>query len=254
MIDSNYNVLDVLLLDKKKYIILFSGLEFSPVVEIANNLAKDLNAIVFNFIHLELNDSIEPINKRINQQLEKYEMTPKPFFIIAKSFPSNQLNFTYDAHYNISLHPNVIYKLDPLKRSELPQQYTDSIKKNQITRYINVKKDVSNVTYENEIFDLIIDDIEKKVYGNQYNKLSHKFYNSSEDNNKPIISKLVSDPNSISLKEQRIIDAKKIDKELSDYIDSEAELESSSYNDEDNDELDEVQIFGGYDELFEKDL
>jgi hypothetical protein len=60
---NNYSVLDILLLQKKKYIVLFSGLEFSPIGQIVTELAKDFNAIVLNFMHLDFNNDLSVINK-----------------------------------------------------------------------------------------------------------------------------------------------------------------------------------------------
>ena len=125
MTSNNQNILDIQLLNKKKYIVLFSGLEFSPVEKIANDLSKDFNAIVLNYLHLNLDDSLDPLNTRVNDLLKKNE--PQAIFIIAKTFPSDKLKIYSDLHINISLHKFAILNLDPAKRPDLPDLYIKSI-------------------------------------------------------------------------------------------------------------------------------
>ena len=249
MTSNNQNVLDILLLNKKKYIVLFSGLEFSPVEKIVNDLSKDFNAIVLNYLHLNLDDSLDPLNTRVNDLLKKHENSPQPFFIIAKTFPSDKLKIYSDLHINISLHKFAILNLDPAKRPDLPDLYAKSIQTNRVNRYINLKKDYELNEVINEVFHLIIDDIEKKVYGDKYNTLSHKFFSQSkendysEQNNK---SKLVFDPNSITPAEKQKIALEKAETEIQDSIDD-SEDSVSAEKELDNEEedvlSDEIRLF-----------
>jgi hypothetical protein len=248
---TEYNVLDVLLMKKKKYIVLFSGLDFSPVEQITNDLAKDFGAIVLNFIHLSLTDSLDNVNTRVNDLLSKSSSDPKPFFIIGKTFPSDKLKISVDLHLNLSLHPIAIQKLDPLKRPELPQIYTDSIKTNRISRYINLKKEYDISEIENEIFTLIIDDIEKKVYGDQYEKLSsnNKFGSEqSQTQSKSSVqsqSKLSFNPNVPTIQEKKALATTQAEEEIRDSIDSAEDSISAEKDSSDEDFLsDEVRVLG----------
>ena len=238
---TEYNVLDVLLMKKKKYIVLFSGLDFSPVEQITYDLAKDFGAIVLNFIHLSLTDSLVNVNTRVNDLLSKSSSDPKPFFIIGKTFPSDKLKISVDLHLNLSLHPIAIQKLDPLKRPELPQIYTDSIKTNRVSRYINLKKEYDISEIENEIFTLIIDDIEKKVYGDQYEKLSSNNKSGSEQSQ----SKLSFNPDVPTIQEKKALATTQAEEEIRDSIDSAEDSISAEKDSSDEDFLsDEVRFLG----------
>lgn len=240
MTSNNQNVLDILLLNKKKYIVLFSGLEFSPIEKIVTDLSKDFNAIILNYLHLNLDDSLDPLNTRVNDLLNKNEKMIQPIFIIAKSFPSDKLKIYPDIHINISLHKFAILNLDPAKRADLPDLYAKSIQTNRVNRYINLKKDYELNEVINEVFYLIIDDIEKKVYGDKYNTLSHKFFSQSkqndysEQNNK---SKLVFDPKSITPAEKQKIALEKAETEIQNSIDD-SEDSVSAEKELDNEEED----------------
>jgi hypothetical protein len=247
MDSNNYNVLDFLLFSKKKYIILFSGLKFSPIEQIVTELEKDFNAIVLNYLHLELDNNLDVLNTRVNDLLKKQEKPIQPLFIIGKSFSTDKLKIFPDYHFNISLSKNDILELDPAKRSDLPELYLKSLQTNRINKYINIKKKYDLNEIVNNIFNLIIDDIEKKVYGDKYNKLSYKFYkeNSNESNdsidepsNEP--SKLVFDPKSVSPSEKQKIITENAEKEIQDAID---ETEDSISIEKSDDELDEDDIF-----------
>jgi hypothetical protein len=248
---TEYNILDVLLMKKKKYIVLFSGLDFSPVEQITNDLAKDFDATVLNFIHLGLTDSLDPINTRVDDLLSKSSSDIKPYFIIGKTFPSDKLKIPVDLHLNLSLHPIAIKKLDPLKRPELPQIYTDSIKTNRVTRYINLKKEYNISEIENEIFTLIIDDIEKKIYGDKYEKLSSKNNYSldtkqTQTRDKPSeSSKLSFNPNVPSIQEKKALATTQSEEEIKDSIDSAEDSISAEKDSSDEDFLsDEIRILG----------
>jgi hypothetical protein len=243
-ITSEYNVLDVLLMRKKKYIILFSGLDFSPVEQIVNDLSKDFNSTVLNFIHLGLEDSLDPVNTRVNDLLNKSGTSSnKPLFIIGKTFPLTKLKIPVDLHIHISLHQFAILKLDPLKRQDLPTKYLESIKTNRVNKYINLKKEYSIEKIEDDIFKIIIDDIEKKVYGEEYESRGSKTPNFQA---KPT-SQLTFDPNVPSIKELEEEAIKKAEEDIKNSIDSaedsisaEKKLENSS----DDFLSDEVRVLG----------
>lgn len=251
---TEHNVLDVLLMKKKKYIVLFSGLDFSPVEQITNHLANDFEAIVLNFIHLSLTDSLDPINNRVNDLIGKKDSNPKPLFVIAKTFPLTKLKIPIDLHIHISLHQIAIQRLDPLKRPELSAQYMESIKTNRVNKYINLKKEFEVSEIEDEIFGIIIDDIEKKVYGDDYQTLGSKASKSSiSTESKPEPNtKFKSDPlkqtfnqNVPSIQEKKLLATTKAEEEIKDAIDD-TEDSLSAEKDTDTDDFlsDEVRILG----------
>jgi hypothetical protein len=252
--NSNTNVLDFLLSTKKKYIILFSGLNFSPIENIVTEIAKDFNAIILNYLHLNLDDNLDVLNIRVNDLLQKQKNPIQPIFIMSKSFQTDKLKIFPDYHINISLSKTDILTLDPAKRTELPELYTKSLQTNRINKYINIKKDYNLNEILDNIFNLIIDDIEKKVYGDKYNILSYKFYkeNSNKnidiDSNSNEPSKLVFNPKSLSPTEQQKIITENAEKEIQDAIDDTEDSisveKSSDELDEDDILKDEVRIFG----------
>ena len=237
--NKEYNILEILLLKKKKYIVLFSGLKCSPIEKIVNELHNDFNAIILNYLHLDYNDDLIVINNRINTLLD--EKKEQVFFIMAQSFQADKLKFHIDYHIHISLSQNLLKKLDP--RPDLYEIYQKEIQKNRINKYINLKNDYKLDDIINNIFNFIIDDIEKKVYGDQYNKLNHNVYKESDSSKES--SKLVFNPNAISYEEKRENEKKLIEKEIQEQIDEDV-IETSDDEEEDiNDVLkDEIRLFG----------
>ena len=132
-------------------------------------------------------------------------------FILAKSFPSNNIKLPIDLHINISLNKTLTMELDTSKTENLYEQYQEIIKTNRVNRYINIKKDYDLDEIILNIFNIIIDDIEKKVYGDKYNTLSSKVKSVSDTDSeqpykivqKPDPYKLVADPKAMSYQQKK---------------------------------------------------
>lgn len=204
-----YNILDVILLKNKKYIVLLSGLPFSPIEKIAAELEKDFNAITLNYLHLELNDDLSVINNRVTDLLKKTKS--QLIIILAKSFPSNNIKLPIDIHFNISISKNLVIELDPNKTPNLYEQYQEIIKTNKVNRYINIKKDYNLDEIILHIFNFIIDDITKKVYPENPNE-PYKIVP------KPDPYKLIANPKAISYDEKKEIALKQAVEEINDEI------------------------------------
>lgn len=249
--DKEYNILEILLLKKKKYIVLFSGLnllipelECSLVEKIVKELYNDFNAIFlyyldFKYFDLSFNDNLIVINERVKKLLD--EKKEQVLFIMAQSFPTDKLKFMVDYHIHISLSQNLLNKLD--KTPNLYEKYQIEIKKNRINKYINLKNDYKLDEIINNVFNFIIDDIEKKVYGDQYDKLNHNVYKESDKSEQS--SKLVFNPNAISSEEKRENEKKLIETEIQDQID-EDEINVSDEEEEDMEDVinEEIRLFG----------
>jgi len=239
--NKEYNVLEMLLLKKKKYIVLFSGLKCSPVEKIINDLTKIYNAIDLNFLHLNLNDDISVINNRVNNLLK--EDKQQPYFIVGKTFPKDNLTIPVDLHINISLNYKLLKELD--NTQNLYEDYKKEMEKNRVNKYINLNKEYDYNKILSNIFEIIIDDIEKKVYGDKYDKLNHHVYNpnnidTTESNES---SKLVFDPNALSPLEKNERAIELIEQELKDEI--EEDLIKVDEDDDDTDFLaKEIRMFG----------
>jgi len=228
-----YNILDVILLKNKKYIVLLSGLPFSPIEKIAAELEKDFNAITLNYLHLELNDDLSVINNRVTDLLQKTKS--QLIIILAKSFSSNNIKLPIDIHFNISLSKNLIIELDTTKTSNLYEQYQETIKTNRINKYINIKKDYNLDEIILNIFNFIIDDINKKIYPENPNEQSKIVP-------KPDPYKLVANPKAISYDEKKEIALKQAVKEINDEIQNDEDESEFEKDDDLVDMLDDTDV------------
>lgn len=166
------NVVDVLL-STKPYIIFFTGLDISNNLNI-NTIVNELDkifsdyCIVLDFMHLDLEDSGNVINERI-QEVKK--MDNKIILVKSKSIV---ISTKPDIHINLSI-SNKMAKDNDIT-DEYYSNYLKILEKNHINKYFNIKKDFDYDEFINKIFDYIIEDIEKKVYGDKYEKYSHKYF------------------------------------------------------------------------------
>lgn len=195
-----YNILDHHL-KNNNYILLLSGLESSPIHTVAKELCIAFNGIVLDFMHLT---DMAPLNDRINDIKNQF------IVVKSKSFPKDEIKFRVDLHYNVSIKTQ-------------DKEYLDSLKTNYINKYFNFKADTDIDITIDTMFNLIIDDLEKKVYKKDYDTLNHKVFTGEK------ASRLVSDPKSKSIKEQREEEYKAMESELEEeYTD-----DDSSDSDED---------------------
>jgi len=229
MEQNNYNVLDILLSEKNKYIILFSGLDMSPINHVVKELCNAFNATILDFNHLEFDDSLDPINNRVKDLLKKDKQI---LFIKGKSFITTKLKIPVDQHINISINERTV------NNTELFSKYKAILGDNRINKYFNFKHDQNVDEYIDKIFLHIIDDIEKKVYKDKYETLSYKFYvegsNESNDSPKEGPSKLTFDAKSITQEEKNIKLLEEVDDELNENLDDTDETDSDDSLIEDN--------------------
>ena len=245
-----YSVLDIILKQKKKYIVLLSGQQFSPIEKIASELEKDFVAIVLNYLHLELNDDLTVINNRVSDLLQKNE--PQVMIIIAKSFPTSNIKIPIDLHINISLNKSLTIELDPSKTNNLYEQYQEIIKTNRVSRYINIKNDYDIDEIILNIFNIIIDDIEKKVYGDKYNINSSKTNSNTESDSEQSYKivkksdpyKLVANPKALSYQQKKENALNTMVKEIDSDIDSDYLDELVDKSDDDDVLSDELLKLG----------
>jgi hypothetical protein len=69
--DKEINIIDAILMQKKVYNIIISGLAAELITNISKILESDFNAIVLNYNHLELDDNLTVVNDRVNDILLK---------------------------------------------------------------------------------------------------------------------------------------------------------------------------------------
>jgi hypothetical protein len=192
---TDQNIIDVILELRKKYIILISGciwwttirklisyligtIKFELIVLESKFFPKSLMDI--NFI--KLNSEVREILDRI----KKNEGLSSGLIIIGYTFPTNLIDFPVDIHININIDNMLLNKLivevqkqKNIKRMEFEDFnsfITESYNSNKINKYIKITSKYEtefNYIYHT-ICKLIFDNIEKKIYGDNYEKFKTK--------------------------------------------------------------------------------
>lgn len=210
---SEYTVLEHYL-KNNNYIILLSGLPESPISTVSKELCIALNGIVLDFMHLT--DDLQPLNERIETLTNN---KGKLIIVKSQSYNKSLIKFFADIHINISI------KIDDVEKSK---SYKEKLETNYINKYFNFKQETNIDKYIDDIFEFIIDNIEKKVYKKDYEILSHKFYGNKAD-----VSRLVSDPTKKSIKELRDEASIEAEKDIDEYIDNDIDDDDEEDSDED---------------------
>lgn len=203
-------------LEKNNYIILLSGLSESPISAVAKELCLALNGVVLDFMHLS--DDLQPLNERIGTLTANKGQV---IIVKSQSYDKSLIKFYADIHINIGI------KIDDIDKSK---SYKEKLSTNYVNKYFNYKSETNLEEYIDNIFDFIIDGIEKKVYKNDYETLSHKFYTGEKSQ----VSRLVSDPKSKSIKEYREEAIDIAEKDIDEYIENDI--------DDDDEESDEDML------------
>lgn len=178
---SNRSIYDAYLYKFHNFVVIIS---YTPGSYI-KNIIKDINEpFQFNIVKLKvknkeyqydiLNDKIE----KLMAQNETYYNTNKPelirgILIYGHTFPINKIKFNIDFHIHISLSQEVYLSINPDKTFEQYTKYKTITKDNYINKYFNVKKEIT-IELNDDIYNIIIDFIEFKVYEKQYEKFTSK--------------------------------------------------------------------------------
>jgi hypothetical protein len=168
MENQNTNIVDDLLVSKS-YIILLSGLEQSPILKVSEDLmtAFSTYAIDLDFMHLPFTDKSDKIQTRISDLLTKNQI----IIVRAQNYNGNMsFKNSHIVRINLSINSTILNDVELLSR------YKASLLDSGINKYFNFKTGVTDQDYNNSIYWYIIDDIERRVYGSQYKRLSHKYY------------------------------------------------------------------------------
>jgi len=152
------NVVEKFLEKFNKCIILLSGFEKLNLSEYAKNLADNLSFDLIKFDYPNY-DLLNSIVDKSNNGIVIYGLT----------FENDQLKFKPNIH--ISLSGSKILIDD----EEIFKIYNENIKKNIINKFKNIKNiEYDNDTY-NDIFNLVIDMILRRLYGNKYDEMQKKY-------------------------------------------------------------------------------
>jgi uncharacterized FlgJ-related protein len=148
------NVIEKFIEKYKKCIILLSGFEKLHLEEYAKLLSENFNfeLIKFDYPDFEL----------LNNQVSK---SSTGLVIYGLTFPSDQIKFK--ANYHISLAGNRTLIDDDNKFNI----YQENVKKNIVNKFKNIKDIEYHDDVYLDIFNLVIDMIEKKVYQERYEEV-----------------------------------------------------------------------------------
>ena len=190
------DIVEAILADKKKYIILISGYLWWPNIDlIAKTLANNLNfELIYTYSLLPSNKLISSadhinfpaLNEIVKNKLDKNKELGlvKGYIIVSYTFPLERLDFYPDFHININVNPilqtNIIKDLITQSKAGFTRLDIDnhisylakSWKTNKINKTIIYPPDYLNKQNElyGQIFDAIMDNIMKKVYGEKYDE------------------------------------------------------------------------------------
>jgi len=169
MENPNKNIVDDLLISRN-YIILISGLNKSPIEQVSSDLVKSFEqyAVNLNFMHLDFTDKTSIVQDRIKSIItEKTQI----IIIIGQNFDSNMaFKNSHILRINLSVDATMIGD------DEKATQYKNALLVSGINKYFDFKEDTDVQEYINMIYWYIIDDIERRVYGVEYKKLSYKYF------------------------------------------------------------------------------
>jgi hypothetical protein len=153
------NVVEKYLEKFNQCIILLSGFEQLHLTEYAKNLAENLNFELVKFDHENYNILNNEVNKYAKKGVVAYGL----------SFEKDKLNFKTTYHISLSGPKSVI------NDDNKYQIYTDNIKNSFINKFKNIK----DLNYHDEIyadiFNICIDVIMKRVYGDRYEEVQKEY-------------------------------------------------------------------------------
>jgi len=153
------NVVEKYLEKYNQCIILLSGFEQLHLTEYAKNLAENLNFELVKFDHENYNILNNEVNKYAKKGVVAYGL----------SFEKDKLNFKTTYHISLS-GPKTIINDD-----NKYQTYTDNIKNSFINKFKNIKDlNYHDEIYE-DIFNICIDIIMKRVYGDRYEEVQKEY-------------------------------------------------------------------------------
>lgn len=225
MSSQKHNIYEAFLYKYKKFILALSytpGFDINPIIE---DISKTFSLLVIklegspmlksdsSFDYNKLNNNVLKLlddnNDKLKNNLPNY--LGIGILIYGLNFPLKSLKFQIDLHLhmstslnmflktNVSSDGNVLYTVDDYNKLK------DLMNDNKIHKYFNIKSETP-VELNDKIFDKIIDFIEFKVYGKDYEKFSTKSRKERETkSNEPLVNPLTTDQLEMSKINERIV-------------------------------------------------
>lgn len=177
-----YNIYEAFLYKFKQFIL---GITYIPGFDISN-IIDDISK-TFSLIPIKLNDdfnldnkNLENFNKKVNNIIEENNLRIKSNFpiqniqgilIYGLTLPDKLLSFNINFHLHLSLNKEMYKKLNKNADIKEYNNFQKLLENNKIHKYYNIKTEL-NKKLNNNIFDKIVDFIEFKLYGKDYNIFS----------------------------------------------------------------------------------
>ena len=194
------NILQAYLIQKNKFVVVFSSPDKNLLKEVVQNLANDFGALFINlFPYLKDMENID------NDTISKFfNVENNVIFVIGPAFPTYYIkNLKFDYHINISLNNNLIKEkgidrnilkiyeeYGSIKYSFISNKKNDEVRSS-INKTLNLSKFKNNRLLEDEIFNILIERIEKKLDGGKYlEKKSNMKEKVKEDSDEEIIEEV----------------------------------------------------------------
>jgi hypothetical protein len=136
----------------KKCIILLSGFDILHLEEYAKLLAQNINFELIQFKYPEFDTLNDKINDSDSTGIIVYGLT----------FPTDKLKFKPFYHISVSANRSIVVD------EEKYNIYQENVKNNIVNKFKNMKDILYHDETYTEIFNMIIDLIMKRVYGDRY--------------------------------------------------------------------------------------
>lgn len=213
MSGQRYNVYDAFLYKYRKFILVFTYTPGFNINYVIDDMSKAFNLQVLKLEGPTMlnNDSVFDYNKLNDQMtklLEENEMRlhtnlpdyyGKGILIFGLNFPQKSLTFQIDLqlHFSTSLPTFLKSNISPDGKIQYTaddyNRFKDILADNKINKYYNIKGEPS-IDLNDSVFDKIIDFLEFKIYGKEYELKATK--------NKDKKLEPISDSNVVSILEQ----------------------------------------------------
>lgn len=185
----NYNIYDAYLYKYKKLILIIThtpGLDISDLItdisqsfnmrtiklEGPNMIKKDnLDQYNYKKVNNDVANILKENNDKLNSSFKGYY--GQGILLYGLSFPKSKIEFKADLHIHLSITQKLFIKLNSDVEESLYDKFKDILIENIINKYYNLKTDMTD-EINDTLFYKIIDFIEKKVYGKNYEEYSTK--------------------------------------------------------------------------------
>jgi hypothetical protein len=185
----NYNIYDAYLYKYKKLILIITYTPGLDITDLITDISQSFNmrTIKLEGPNIIKKDNLDQYNyKKVNNNVanilkendDKLNSNFKGYYgqgilLYGLSFPKTKIEFRADLHLHLSITQKLFFKLNSNVEGSLYDSFKDIISQNMINKYYNLKTDMTN-EINDTIFYKIIDFIELKVYGKNYEEYSTK--------------------------------------------------------------------------------